>query len=242
MATTALDVIKGSLRLIHVLGSDTVLSNEEANDALLVLNQMLDSWSTEPNSLYVVTRETFTLTAGHNPHTWGTGGDFNSARPVSVVAASIHVGSGTTVDIPLDSVSYDDYERIGLKGLVTNYPRQFYFDNNWPLANVWLYPVPSSAIGINFQSYKPLANFATLTSTVSLPPGYIRAIRYNLAMELAPEYKTTPSPEVANIANIAMQDIKRAGYKPTTASVDSSLIALGQQGGGRYNPYSDNRG
>jgi hypothetical protein len=238
MATTAGDLIRGALRLLQVNSADVTLSADEMNSGLVSLNQMLDGWSNEGLLQNEVVRESFALTPGHNPHTWGATGDFASSHPIQVLAASLHIGSSPSVDIFLQQVSYDAYENIALKGLVTNYPQVFYIDMNHPNANVYLYPVPGSAT-INFESYKPFAQYTDQADTLSLRPGYLRALRYNLALELAPEYQISAGADVVAIARQSIQKIKNINYKATIPKIDPVLVKIGRGRGFRYNPYSD---
>ena len=52
MATTASDQINRALRLLGVLAEGETPSAETSQDALIALNQMIDSWSTERLSVY----------------------------------------------------------------------------------------------------------------------------------------------------------------------------------------------
>jgi len=47
MATTARDVINRSLRILGVLASGEAATASEANDALVALNSMIDSWQAD---------------------------------------------------------------------------------------------------------------------------------------------------------------------------------------------------
>jgi hypothetical protein len=142
------------------------------------------------------------------------------------------------VDIPVAVVSYDDYEAVRLKNLITNVPTQVYPDYAYPLCNVYVYPQTSGGI-LNFQSYKPWSEFTHQEQEVSLPPGYFRMLRYNLAVELSSEYQTTPGDMVLSIAAGSLAKIKTLNYKPTTAQVDATLRCIGQATSGRFNPYFD---
>jgi len=44
--TTAIDLINSSARLAGILASGETLTSDEANDALNVLNDVLEGWST----------------------------------------------------------------------------------------------------------------------------------------------------------------------------------------------------
>ena len=72
---------------------------------------------------------------------------------------------------------------------------------------------------LHLEVWSSLTPFQTLDSEVSLPNGYERAIKFNLAVELAPEYGTTLRPEVAQIANDSLSQIKNTNYRtPRTTS------------------------
>jgi len=64
-----------------------------------------------------------------------------------------------------------------------------------------------------------------------LPPGYERALRLNLAVELMPEYQVA-NQQVAAMARQAKAGIKRTNSVPITSN-------LGLSGGRRYSIYSD---
>ncbi len=232
------DIIRNALSILKVAGQDTTLDGGDAQAGLDFLNMMLDGWGTQNLTIYQIVRETFALTSGHNPHTWGVGGDFNSVRPIEIMAATIHLSAGA-VDLPLGIVSYDVYEAQRIKQLVVNFPQYVYIDNGFPLSNCWFWPVPNGA-SVNFQSYKALSQFISINDVISLPPGYLRAMSYNLAIELASVYNIDPPMLAVRIAEQSLRDLKRMNFKPTLAQFDPALIAMSGNGG-RYDPYSDLR-
>ncbi len=50
-------------------------------------------------------------------------------------------------------------------------------------------------------TFNPLATYSDLSDTISLPGGWLRALRYNLAVDLAPEYGRPLDPAVVTMAN-----------------------------------------
>lgn len=230
--TTALDIINGALRLLQVKSPDVSLTAEEANDALDCLNLMIDSWANESLMLHHITSETFTLTAGLNPHTIGTGGTFNTTRPTDIQAITVKVGN---VDLPVTLLDYDDYGVIKLKTLQNLYPQYAYYEPTYPLGSLWLYPVPSQASSITIYSEKPLTQFANLTSTFSLPPGYAKAMKFNLAVDIAPEYQTDAGQDVKGQAVLTKGLIKRKNKRITTTRADLALLQ--NTGLGRFNIF-----
>jgi hypothetical protein len=231
---TAQTIINGALRLLQVASTDVFLTNDEANDALESLNQMIDGWSNESLMLYHVTREQFTCIPAHNPHTIGLSGDFATSVPMNIEAATVTV-NGT--DYPVLPIDYDDYAVIKLKTLQNVYPEYFYLDKASPvLANLYMYPVPSTASTINLYSRKPLTNFASLTDNLTLPPGYERALKYSLAVELAPEYQVSAGQDVIALAIAAKASLKRTNKRPLTLQIDPAALTV--SGKRRFNIYT----
>lgn len=231
---TALKIINGALRLLQVAADDVVLTDSEANDALEALNQMLDSWSNESLMLYHVTREQFTLTPGLNPHTIGLAGNLATDVPLNIEAATVTVGG---VDYPIIPVDYDDYAVIKLKTLSNVYPEYLYFDKSSPvLGQIYLYPVPSTASTFNLYSRKALTKFSSLTDDITLPPGYERALKYCLAVDIAPEYQIGAGQDIIALAVEAKAKLKRTNKRPLTLQIDPAALAV--SGKRRFNIYT----
>jgi hypothetical protein len=233
--TTVYDIVMGALRLLQVASPDVTIGDDEANDALSALNQMVDSFSNESLILHHITQETFALTPNLPVHRIGFGGDFNTERPLSIEAATISV-SGT--DWPIRLFQFDDWSAIRLKTLNSNYTQYLYYEEEYPLGKVHLYPIAPTANLITLYSKKPLTGFSSLQSQIILPPGYERMLKYNLACEIAAEYQTKSGDDVSKIAMQAKAAIKRTNKRPLTAQVDPAL--LGPQGGNRFNIYKGN--
>src|SRR5205085_8249294 len=89
-----------------------------------------------------------------------------------------------------------------------NVIQKLYLDNAYPLATASLWPKPtSSSTSLELVSLKEISAFAALTDTVSFPPGYERALRFALALDLAPEYGRPITPELIGLAAQAKQSI-----------------------------------
>src|ERR1700735_3952362 len=86
-----IDVISSALRLIGVLAAGETPDAGSASDALLVFNDMVDSWQAQRLMIYQVSRLLFNLTSGQQVYTYGLGNpatianpDFNSPRPAAI--------------------------------------------------------------------------------------------------------------------------------------------------------------
>lgn len=234
---TALDLICASLRSIGVLASGEAPSASEATDGLTALNNLIDSWSTQSMLIPNQIAETFPLVASQQTYTMGVGGNFNTSRPMSIIRANIQLtNESPVVELPMDILTMEQYAGIILKGTTSTFPLYLYNDNANPLANLSVWPVPTcSTNNLVLYSWKPLAELAALTTSIILPPGYMRALRYNLAIDLAPEYGRQVPEEVAAVAVQSLADIKRMNSRPRFLQVDDAVRASG----GTYNWRTD---
>ena len=83
MATyTAGDQINRALRLLGVLAEGETASAATANDALVALNQMIDSWNTERLSVFSTQDQVFNWPVGEIRQSLGPTGDFVGNRPI----------------------------------------------------------------------------------------------------------------------------------------------------------------
>lgn len=202
--STALGIIKSAMRKAGVLVKSEAPSADEANDGLEMLNDLLASLSNDSMLVPARTLENFTLTSATD-YTIGTGGDFNTTRPIKIISAYVRSG---TIDYPLEIVSDENYAAIQLKS-TGSIPDHINYTNAYPLATIRLYPAPTAGYTLYLLSEKQLSTF-TLNQTVDLAPGWRRMLVYNLAIELCSEYGQSVPPEVAAIASESKGEIKSA--------------------------------
>lgn len=223
--STVRDLIKASLRLIGASATGETPSADEQQDAFSSLNRMLDRWSTEGLNIYAITREEFSLTGGTGSYTIGSSGTFNTSRPVEIVAATIELQSSTpTVETPVEIISAIEWAEITVKDL-QGIPTKLYAEGTYPLETLNLWPTPNTTDKLVLYSKKSLTAFATVSTTVSLPPGYEDALVYNLAMRLAPEYGILIDAALAIEASESKENIKRKNIQPRFLSADSALTS-----------------
>lgn len=218
---TALQLIESSCRLIGVLASGEQLTADEANDALNALKDLLENWSTEELSVWGRSTETFNTVAGQATYTIGPGGNWDTDRPVRI-ASAYSVFSG--VSYPLLTVGQEQYDALALKTLQEPIPQQLLYVNDNPLGRITLYPVPSDAIPVVLSIDRVLDSDITLATSLVYPPGYAKALRFALAVELCPEFGQEVGATVLQIATDAKADIKRANIKLETATYDAALL------------------
>lgn len=223
---TALDIISSALRKLGILAAGETASAGEANDALIALNDMVDTWSNE--QLLIVSRvtETFPLVIGQQSYQMGTGApDFNTARPQRIENALWQQTSGsTTVNLPIEIINQDQWAALTVPATQSNISTKLFPNYTYPYATLYFWPIPKAVNNLILWSWKPLSNISLLTSTVNLPPGYAKALKYNLALELAPDYGKSPSDLVVANAVESKAAIKRMNNKPILLGCDAAVL------------------
>lgn len=213
--TTARDIVKKSLQKIGALVKSEEPSADEADDGLSSLNSLISSWSNDSLVMFARTWESFTLSGGTASYTIGSGGALNTTRPMDIVDCYLSVG---TIDYAMSIVTDEAYNSISFKSL-TGIPEFLNYDNAYPLGKIRLYPIPSGNYTLFLLSEKLVTSFATLDTDMSLPNGFERALVYNLAIELAPEYAQKPDPSIVAIAkdSLGLIRIETAKNRPLDA-------------------------
>lgn len=235
--TTAGDIINSSLRLIGVLAEGETPSADTSNDALTAFQAMLDSWNAERLSVYSTDETTFTWPAGQASRTIGPSGDFvASARPVAIDQSTYFTLNG--LSYMLQWVNQDQYNGIALKTVTSTWPQVCFVNDTFPNITMTVYPVPTSDTIWHIVSVTPLTTLSSLATTISLPPGYWKALRYALAVELAPEFGMDPSITVVRNAIAAKRVIKRQNSPMDKMALPYPLVQMQS----RFNIYSGSFG
>ena len=237
MATyTAGDQINRSLRLLGVLAEGETPSASVSQDALMALNQMIDSWNTERLSTFVTQDQTFLWPVGFISRTFGPTGDFVGLRPVLIDDATYYRDPGTNVSFGIKFINQQQYNGIAVKTVTSTYPQVCWVNMGFPDITLTIYPRPTRELEWHFVSVQELDRPANLATVMYYPPGYLRAFTYNLAMEFAPEFGVEPSPQVSRIAMTSKRNLKRINNPDDVMSMPYAIVATRQ----RFNIYAGN--
>lgn len=235
---TALDIVKRAMRLARILRKGEAPDSDEAADGLAALNTMLDSWRLERLMVYQIVQGSYAWASGASK-TIGSGGDISASRPVRIESAFIVDSNSQWYELSVLRAR-EEYDSIVIKTTTSTLPAYLFMDPAYPLATIYLYPVPSAAITLKLNTWQTLQSFSALTTDLALPPGYQRAIEFNLAIEFGAEFKKDIPKSVEMIAVTSKAAVKNVNLPSMVAQVDSGVAALGQLGqAGRWNIYSD---
>lgn len=242
---TAQTIITRAARALGYLGRTGVLSSADANDGLIILNAMLDSWSNEFLMSYEVQEQSFTLAVGQAAYTIGTTGspNINLTRPLDITQAYIQdTGSN---NYPMRILPRDKWNEIGNRGatITSQIPTDLFYDSQFPLGIINVFPTPLIAYTCFFDYTLDQVQFAALGTTLSMPVGYERAMVTNLAMELmANGYPCLLDEKGLAMLTAAAREskgnVKRTNIKEVIANYDPAVVSRSYA---TYNIYSDGR-
>ena len=234
--TTANDQINAALRLLGVLAEGETPSAAVSQDALAAMNQMIDSWNTERLSVFSTQDQTFIWPVGEITRTLGPTGNFVGERPIRMDDATYYRDPSTNVSFGIKFINQQQYDGIAVKTVTSTYPQVIFVNETYPDVTMTIYPKPTRPLEWHFISVDPITQPVSLSTDILLPPGYLRAFKYNLACEIAPEFGVEPSATVQRIAMTSKRNLKRINNPDDIMSLPYSLVATRQ----RFNIYAGN--
>jgi len=236
MATTAGDQINGALRLLGILAEGETPSAATSQDALVALNQMIDSWNTERLAVFSTQDQVFSWPPNVLSRTLGPSGDFQGLRPILLDDSTYFRDPSSGISYGIKFINQQQYNGIAVKTVTSTYPQVIWVNMTYPDVEMYIYPKPTKVLEWHFVSVEELTQPATLATNLHFPPGYLRAFKYNLACEIAPEFGVEPSPTVSRIAMASKRNLKRINNPDDIMSLPYSIVGTRQ----RYNIFAGN--
>lgn len=238
---TARDIVVGTFRLLGVTAQGEQPTGPETQDAFLRLNELVDAWATERFTMTATERVEYALTAAKATYTIGPAAaspDWTAtAVPTFVEGVTLLLTSTTPhTELAMGELTDQAYESIKQKTLATVIPTSWYYQATQPLGTMVLWPVPTTSAH-KLVLYLPtiLRQFADLSTPYTLAPGYVRALRYNLAVELAPEFGRPLDPLILRTASDALAAVKRVNVPMIDLTMDPGIT----RGRALYNILTD---
>lgn len=233
------DIVKEALELLGVIAEGEPLEAAQLQNSLRTFNFMVDNWNTEKLTIYVLARNTFTLTASTNPHEIGPGiaaPGLDAPRQNRLEQGQAWISGGSLgqtedeLEIYTRTEWADRYD--GAAG--ASLPSALYYEPLFPTAKLWFDVKPDQAYTLVLYLEQMLQQILSdgTTTELKLPPGYAEALASNLAIKLAPKYGRSAPVEVINSAVESKANIKRLNRKPIYFAGDPAII-----GGGQFNIF-----
>lgn len=239
---TFTDIYTDVFQKIHYYAPGERVDDADAEMALRVANDMLDSWSNESLSCYAILEQSVVLQPTVGQYTMGPGGVVNGTRPLKLIEGQ---GAAYTMDsngnrYDMEVVPRDKWNVVTSNTLVNaNVPIYLFYDPQYPLGYLNFWPIPNINWTAYWDSYLQLVDFSSVNGPINFPPGYKKAIQDSLAVEIWPYCFRNKQidPLLVEIASRSKGNIKRTNIRTVEAAYDPELIS---RGSGTYNIYSDN--
>jgi hypothetical protein len=185
---------------------------EQLEETTNFLNQLLDSWNAMRNRIFTTTIAVYQLTANVQYYWMGPGatagvvngiqyGAFDTARPERITFAQlIYQTAPQELNVDMEIIDVAGQSQIRVPGIFS-IPFELYFDAGYSqseptgVASLFFWPGPQSAYSFRMYSWQALNSTLNSDDTLFVPPGYARALTYNLAMELPGSYRKNLSSE-----------------------------------------------
>jgi hypothetical protein len=186
---TVRELIRYALQDLAVLAADDTADNTaDESLAFARLNMMLGLLSAQGVFLFFSTPESFSLAPGTASYTIGSGGVFNTPRPIEIESAYIRDSAG--IDHEVKVRPFKQYGLISNKA-TPGRPVRLFYAPSYPYGTIYLYYTPDAVESLYIVSRKTLTAFAIVTETISLPPGYDSFLLCLLVEALAPSFGKT---------------------------------------------------
>jgi hypothetical protein len=145
------------------------------------------------------------------------------------------------ISYPLTLINEAQYNSITLKSSTSTLPQVLYVEKvsgesggvDYVTMRMKMWPVPTQDIELHIISVSQLQQITDETTLLMYPPGYLRAVKYNLAVELAPEFGVEASRTVKKIAQDSKRNIKRINNPGDVMTMPNGLM-----GTPRYNIFA----
>lgn len=150
-------------------------------------------------------------------------GDFVMNRPLRITGGYTRFNQ---LDYPLDVyATQDQYNSVLYKAQPGPWPIIAWYNTGFPYGLLNVYQTPGNGAEVHLFTDTILAN-VSLTDTFQLPQGYAMALKWNLALQLWPEYNDTmPPPMILKLAAESLDRIKALNANPPAVSSYDSILS-----------------
>lgn len=204
---TRTQVIDAALRVIGVIRSGDTVTNDSnlETDCAQALNIMLKSWHNLGMPLWNRKEVVVPLIAYQKNYTVNyPGGNINIAPPIRIVDA-FRTDLASNTDTEVSIIDRDEYDLLSSKASNGVTTEIFYDFQDVPVgtqSNVFVWPTVTSNSSVNLHLiyHKGYDDMDAAANNLDFPQAWFAAVKYNLAVNLAPEFGRQVSPDLRQLA------------------------------------------
>lgn len=232
---TLRELIVDALVEIGYLGADDDFDPSDVALAVRIVRRMIDRDQATRLQLFAEARAPYTLAAGQQTRTIGSGGTFNGTRPNWVSFLTV-TPVGDTMELEVVPYTREEWFAEPNKTLTAEYPLRYLYERTYPLGTFTFWPIPTTAAAVTIATPTPLTALSTddataLSTVLSLSSAYEEAWLYRLARRFhRPFLGETAPPDLREDERESVGAVLRLNDPgPPAATADAGLV-----GGGRF--------
>lgn len=211
LSKTANEIVGGILRYLQVIGEGQSPSGQQEQDVIEAINYWLLQQKGPPHigrpGLMMWLRESEELSLTEDQYLYElkpSGGDLDIQIPTEIMFAAYR--NTDSEDTMLQQITRVEYEAITAK-TTAGTPAKFHYDKRLDVGNLYVYPAPDSDAAngvINLIYRQPLEVVTSGSETLDVENSWYRAIKFNVALDVAAEYGIEPTQAMYNRATDSM--------------------------------------
>jgi hypothetical protein len=174
------DVLNYALMHIGALAPEETPNANDQALALFWANLELDQLSAKKLSPLGLATNSFALT-GAASYSYGPAETWNAPRPIKIKSASVTAANGVQKECKISTA--EEYRAIPDLTRTGIYVEAAFWDMGYPTGNVYVTPM-AAAGNMILETYQAIVDFVNLTDTVTLAPGFAKALIVRLALTL----------------------------------------------------------
>lgn len=188
MNVTAQNLINNSLEHLGVEFPQFGPGPDVSQSMFLQLNRLMELWQIDNFMVPAIVPSAYTLTSGIQQYTIGPGATgpyaFPTQWPVRIELANIILNNTyPQIRQPLQINTFRQWGDIQVQPIPYAIPQQLWWDRQYPISNLYLWPGPMQSYQLELFMPVPLNTFADLgTTSYNLGFGYAECIELNLAV------------------------------------------------------------
>lgn len=209
----------------YQVGSGSILSSLQN---LIPLNTTVTAFNASAQTITMSANATGT-SQGSDSITYTVPGDLPIPRPLRITNGFTRFNQ---LDFTLDvTATQDEYTSLLYKAQPGPWPTLAWYNNQFPYGVLNVYQSPGNNAEVHLFTDTILNNL-TLNQLISMPQGYARMIKWNLALEICSEYGYPLTEAIKRNAQESMNMIKALNAAPAAVSrLDPRLARSGADGG-----------
>ena len=214
---------------IGVISAGETVDPVQLEDGLESLQDMLDQWAFEGLLVPALTHYDHTVT-GRAKQVYTISADVSQAPdivgdPPPTIEALSYRRQGITEPSPLVQTSYIVWAEG--QSSVSTWPSQYYYEKEYPVARIYFdaLTLPGDFFRLSGRAYLT-GDSLVGTEVHNLPRGYPRAVKYNLAVDIAASFgvKGGLSPTTIYLARMTKNNIRARNIGSLTFRLDTAVV------------------